>query len=58
MDHSNNFFLGMEFWNFNNITIITMPIKFNLEAEDFTPYFLSISEIERFCFNIPLINWL
>ena len=58
MDLSNNFLLGMEFWNFNNITIIMMPMKLNLKAEDFTSYSLSISEIERFCFNIPLINWL
>jgi hypothetical protein len=48
----------MEPWNFNNITITIMLIKLNLGAEDFTPYSLSISEIERFCFNIPLINWL
>ena len=58
MDHSNNFLLGMESWNFNNIAVTTTPIKLNLEAEDFTPYSPSISEIERFCSNIPPINWL
>ena len=58
MDFSNNFLLGIESWNFNNITITIMLIKFNLKAKDFTPYSLSISEIKRFYFNIPPINWL
>ena len=58
MDYSNNFLLGMESWNFNDITITTMPIKFNLGVKDFTPYSPFMSEIERFYFNIPLINWL
>ena len=56
MDYTNNFLLGMESWNFNGTTITITPIKLNPEAEDFTPYSLSISEIERFCSNIPLIN--
>jgi hypothetical protein len=56
MDHSNNFLLGMEFWNFNNITVTMTPMKFNLKAEDFTPYFPSMSEIGRFYFSIPPIN--
>ena len=46
----------MEFWNFNDTTVTTILMKLNLEAKDFTPYSLSMSEIERFCFNIPLIN--
>jgi len=58
MDYSNSFLLGMESWNFNNITVTITPIKLNPEAENFTPYSLSISEIERFCSNISLINWL
>jgi len=56
MDYSNSFLLGMESWNFNNITVIITLMKLNPEAEDFTPYSLSISEIKRFCSNIPLIN--
>ena len=58
MDHSNNFLLGIESWNFNNITVTITPIKLNLGAKDFTPYSPSISEIEKFYFNILLINWL
>ena len=58
MDFSNNFLLKMESWNFNNITVTIMLIKLNLKAKNFTPYSPSISEIKRFCFNIPLINWL
>ena len=46
----------MKSWNFNNTTVTTTLMKFNLKAEDFTPYSPSISEIERFYFNIPLIN--
>jgi hypothetical protein len=56
MDHSNNFLLGMEFWNFNNITVTTTPMKLDLKAKDFTLYSPSISEIKRFCFSILLIN--
>ena len=56
MDFSNNFLLKMESWNFNNITVTMMLIKLNLKAKNFTPYFSSISEIERFYFNIPPIN--
>ena len=56
MDYSNNFLLGIESWNFNNTTVIITPMKLNPEAEDFTPYSPSISEIERFYSNIPLIN--
>jgi hypothetical protein len=56
MDYSNNFLLGMESWNFNDITVTTTPIKLDLKAKDFTPYSLSINEIERFCFSIPPIN--
>jgi hypothetical protein len=48
----------MESWNFDDITVTMMLIKLNLKAEDFTPYSLSMSEIERFCFSIFLINWL
>jgi hypothetical protein len=46
----------MESWNFNNITVITTPIKLNPKAEDFTPYSPSMSEIERFYSSIPPIN--
>jgi hypothetical protein len=56
MDYSNNFLLGMESWNFNDITITITPMKLNPKAEDFTPYSPSMSEIERFCFSIPSIN--
>jgi len=58
MDHSNNFLLGIESWNFDNITVTIMPIKLNPKTEDFTPYSPSISEIKNFYSNIPLINWL
>ena len=58
MDYANNFLLGMESWNFNDTTVTTTPMKLNPEAEDFTPYSPSMSEIERFCSNIPSINWL
>jgi hypothetical protein len=56
MNHSNNFLLGMESWNFDDITVTTTLMKLDLKAEDFTPYSPSISEIERFCFSIPPIN--
>ena len=56
MDYSNNFLLGMESWNFNNITITITLIKLNLKTKDFTFYSPSISKIERFYFNISPIN--
>ena len=56
MDYANNFLLGIKSWNFDDTTVTIIPMKLNLEAEDFTPYSPSISEIERFCFNIFSIN--
>ncbi len=54
MDHSNSFLMGMESWNFDDTTTIT---TLNPEAKDFIFYSPSMSEIERFCSNIPPINW-
>ena len=48
----------MESWNFDDTTVTMTPMKLNPGAEDFTPYSPSMSEIERFCSNIPPINWL